>query len=160
MSLPSKRAVREALLAHLLKELERARASAETTRSGAVHEESRAENDKDTRGLEQSYLARGQAKRVAELESALTRIKTLSLPSAARTVVEGSLTRVLVDEQERLLFVAPAGGGETVEVDGSAVTVITLASPVGRALARKEVDDEIELRVAGRARLYTVLDIA
>ncbi|HWZ89090.1 MAG TPA: hypothetical protein VNW92_09580, partial [Polyangiaceae bacterium] len=31
---------------------------------GATHEENRPENDKDTRALEQSYLARGQAQRV------------------------------------------------------------------------------------------------
>ena len=35
---------------------------------GATHEENRPENDKDTRALEQSYLARGQAQRVVELQ--------------------------------------------------------------------------------------------
>jgi hypothetical protein len=38
--------------------LERAHADA---RAGATHEEAKPENDKDTRALEQSYLARGQA---------------------------------------------------------------------------------------------------
>ena len=39
--------------------------------ASATHEESRPENDKDTRAIEESYLARGQAKRAAEAEAAL-----------------------------------------------------------------------------------------
>src|SRR6187431_2441771 len=46
---------------------------------GATHEENRPENDKDTRALEQSYLARGQAQRVAELQDALNLLKALEL---------------------------------------------------------------------------------
>ena len=61
--LPDKMRVR----AHLIAALERALAamthSAEQTRSGVVHEDSRAEGDKDMRSTEQSYIARGQAMR-------------------------------------------------------------------------------------------------
>jgi len=39
-----------------------------TVVEGATHEENKPENDKDTRALEQSYLARGQAQRVVELQ--------------------------------------------------------------------------------------------
>ena len=40
--------------------------------AGAVHEEKRAEHAKDTRATEQSYLARGLAERVAELEAVIS----------------------------------------------------------------------------------------
>ena len=53
---------------------------------GATHEENRPENDKDTRALEQSYLARGQAQRVVELQHALERNRAES--DAAMTVWE------------------------------------------------------------------------
>lgn len=49
-----------AALERTLELLERAHADAA---EGATHEEAKPEDDKDTRALEQSYLARGQAQR-------------------------------------------------------------------------------------------------
>ena len=61
---PALKAELLALLGAHLETLERAhRAACE----GATHEEAKPENDKDTRALEQSYLARGQAARIDEL---------------------------------------------------------------------------------------------
>src|SRR5690606_17653583 len=67
MALPDKQAVRDALRAALAKALEAMAEAARQTREGAVHEESRAEGDKDMRSTEQSYLARGQAMRAEAL---------------------------------------------------------------------------------------------
>ena len=77
-TLPDKQVVIAALRAELEGRIERAAARAEQTRADATHEEARAENDKDTRGLEQSYLARGQAQRAEELAEALHRVRLLS----------------------------------------------------------------------------------
>ena len=137
-------------------EADKARASATATREGATHEESRAENDKDTRGLEASYLARGQAKRVEQLEEAIVRVRVMELPDYGELPIGlGALVEVLIDDDdERTFFLASAGGGEKLEVEGQAIHVLTPASPVGRALVGKRVDDELELTVAGRVRLY------
>ena len=45
---------------------------ARETARGATHEEAKPEDDKDTRALEQTYLARGQAERVAAAEHELS----------------------------------------------------------------------------------------
>lgn len=62
--------------------------AATIARAEATHEQSKAENKYDTRGLEASYLARGQSKQAAEIEVSIHQIaamepKTLSseLPS-------------------------------------------------------------------------------
>jgi len=155
-----KAAIRGALLDRLRTEAAKARASANETRKGATHEESRAENDKDTRGLEASYLARGQAMRVEELEEAIVRVRVMELPTyAERPVGMGALVEALVDDEERTFFLAPVGGGEKLSVAGRAIHVLTPASPVGRALVGKRVDDELELRIAGRLRLYELTDV-
>src|SRR5690554_8181441 len=78
-----KASVKARLLRDLTARLERMIASANETRRGAVHEESRPENDKDTRGLEASYLARGQAQRVADLEDERRRIEAFKPRSFA-----------------------------------------------------------------------------
>src|SRR4051812_27465742 len=66
-----KRELKAALLVALEAELAAARSAHAAAVEGATHAEARPENDKDTRGLEQSYLARGHAQRVAELEAAI-----------------------------------------------------------------------------------------
>jgi transcription elongation GreA/GreB family factor len=155
-----KAAIRDALVERLRAECDKARASADETRKGATHEESRAENDKDTRGLEASYLARGQAKRVEELEEAITRVRVMELPDYTdRPVGLGALVEALVDGDERTFFLAPAGGGEKLEVDRCTIHVLTPASPVGRALIGKRADDELELRIARQVRFYELTDV-
>src|SRR3954463_16179807 len=65
---------------------------------GATHEENKPENDKDTRALEQSYLARGQAQRVVELQGELNQLKAMELRSfsAETAIALGAL--VVVDD--------------------------------------------------------------
>ncbi len=75
-----------------------ARAAHAAATEGAISDEARPENDKDTRGLEQSYLARGHAQRVAELEAAVTVAEKMST-KRMRKVAVGAL--VVVEEDDR-----------------------------------------------------------
>ena len=137
-----KDALKTALLALLEGQLATARAAHAAAAEGAFHEEAKPENDKDTRGLEQSYLARGQAARVAELEHAIVTVTALTTATSTRVAL-GALVTIDEDGNERTLYIAPAGGGLSL-ADG-AVTVITPASPIGRALLGKVVDDDAEV---------------
>src|SRR3954465_14895853 len=75
---------------------------------GATHEENRPENDKDTRALEQSYLARGQAQRVVELQDALNLLKALELRAfeAASPIALGALVALDDDGALEYYFIA------------------------------------------------------
>jgi transcription elongation GreA/GreB family factor len=146
----------KAELLHLLTDaLETAREAHAAAIEGAVHAEARAENAKDTRGLEQSYLARGQAERVAELEKEVADVGALRL-EPSDVIAMGS--RVFADEggKHLVFFVAPAGGGNLLR---GAVQVVTLASPLGRALLGRRVDDEVELQLPGRLRYLVITGI-
>src|SRR5262245_4323459 len=68
----SKADLKRELVAQLEEQLVSARAAHAAATEGAISDEARPENDKDTRGLEQSYLARGHAQRVADLETAVS----------------------------------------------------------------------------------------
>ena len=126
---------------------------------GATHTEARAENPKDTRGLEQSYLARGQAQRVAELEAGLAAVTALVLRDFASgdPVAVGALVTVDDDGEPKRLFIAPHGGGSVL---AGGVQVVTPSSPLGRALLGKRVDDEAELRLPGGQRTLVVVAVA
>lgn len=153
--------VMEAVQASLAAQIEAMRASAEASRRAATHEEARAENDKDTRGLEQSYLARGQAMRVEELEEAATRLRFLSLRAfgADDAIDLGALVTLAVDDEEALYFVVPAAGGTKVALDGREVLLVTPAAPLGRALLERRAGDDFALRLGGREREYEILEV-
>jgi transcription elongation GreA/GreB family factor len=156
----SKAHLKAELLAHLSAALDAARAAHAAAVEGATHSEARAENDKDTRGLEQSYLARGQAQRVAELEGALIEVETMALRAFGPDdpVALGALVTVEEDGAPERYFVAPHGGGAV--LDGGAVHVVTPRSPVGVALLGRRVDDDVELRLPGRRRELMVVAIS
>src|SRR6186713_1866144 len=87
--------VLDALKQELAAQLELAHAAQQHAQAGATHEESKPENDKDTRAIEASYLARGQARRVLELEEAVVKVSALvprtfhaELPVALGAVVQ------------------------------------------------------------------------
>lgn len=157
-----KRAVLAAAISKLEEEHRFLVAQAEATREAATHEEAKPENDKDTRGLEQSYLARGQAQRVEDSGEAITRLRFMELPSFGPDdgVAVGALVEIEIDEElVQHWLVVPVAGGLVVEVDGVEARLITPASPVGRALVGKLEGDDFEVRVKNRARSYVVLSV-
>ena len=115
---------------------------------GATHEENKPENDKDTRALEQSYLARGQAQRVVELQGELNQLKALEVRefTADMAIALGALVAVDDGKDTVHYFIAPAGGGLRVTSGRVEVRVVTPQSPIARALLGKREGDDLELR--------------
>ena len=143
--------LKAALVAHVTAALAQARAAHQSAIEGAVHEEAKAENDKDTRGLEQSYLARGQAQRVAELETGLLQTQSMTIEPAAL----GKIGAIVVSDEDEHFFIAPAGGGTQIE----GYQVVTPTSPLGRALLGKRAGDDVELKLPKQQRTFVVRSI-
>lgn len=154
-----KPALIRALCAHLQAEIGRAIESAARTREGATHEEARPENDKDTRALEASYLARGQAQRVVDLQIALKQVTFMELrdfgPDDAIDL--SALVQLEAEDETRWYFIAPAGGGTKLQLGATHIDVLTPQAPLGRALVGRYVGDEVTLAgTAGRKREWTI----
>ena len=151
----SKAALRTELVAVLEAALATARAAHAAAIEGATHAEAKAENDKDTRGLEQSYLARGVAQRVVDLENGLADVTRLELRTFKPTdpVAMSALVTADEDGEEQRFFIAPAGGGSVL---AGGVQVVTTSSPLGRSLLGKRVDDEVELKLPGKTRTLMI----
>jgi hypothetical protein len=149
--LPSKDAVRQALSAALREAMATMAHSAKDAAEGATHEENRAEGDKDMRSTEDSYIARGKAIRTAELAEDLARTEQLPLRrfSEGDPIGVGALVRVFVEERPRVFFLSSHGGGYELSVGRCVVTVVTPASPVGRALLGRRHGDSFELPIKG-----------
>ena len=73
----NKRAIIKKIIVRLKEELQVYFRAAQFSRAEATHESSKAESKYDTRGLEASYLARGQSRQAAEIEAAIAEFEKL-----------------------------------------------------------------------------------
>jgi transcription elongation GreA/GreB family factor len=161
-ALPPKHALKEELVAMLASDLAARERAHRATREAATHEEAKPENDKDTRALEQSYLARGEALRVEEMRQGLEDVRAMAA-RAFRESERVALSALVSAEGEgagdvSVFFLVPYGGGS--KLAGGAVQVVTPKSPLGRALLGKVVGDDCELVVAGKTRTLSIVAVA
>ena len=125
----------------------------------ATNDENVAENKYDTLALEASYLAHGQAQRVAECEADIAAFKKLStLDNAAKSKVTlGCLVELLDDhDNHKYVFLAPSGGGLKLLFEQKEVVIVTPGSPLGGALIHRELDDEINIQIGEQVINYEI----
>jgi hypothetical protein len=153
-----KTGVLKALRERLERDLAVATDAQRQTQSGATHEEAKPENDKDTRALEASYLARGQAQRVLELTQALANASALVLREFGPETPIAASALVALDDGSTTAhyFLSPVGGGMSLEVGGVVVRVLTPASPLGRALIGQIEGADIEVQTPQGLRQYSI----
>ncbi|GAC1535584.1 MAG: hypothetical protein NVS3B10_28650 [Polyangiales bacterium] len=149
MTIPSKRALRDELASRLAADLDALERAQAVTREGATHEEAKPENDKDTRALEQSYLARGQAKRIEELRAGVAEVAGMPVRvfGAEQPAALGAVVTAEEDGRAIVFFLAPYGGGS--RLAEGAVQVVTPTSPLGRALLGARAGADCAVVLAG-----------
>lgn len=140
-----KTALREVILQKLREELALQIKAAELAREEAISEESRARSKYDTHSQEAAYLAQGQAKIAAEIESSLEHYATLPLPdfSATDAVALGALLQLESAGRRTWYLLGPRAGGLEVSWDGRDILVLTPQSPLGRELLGKRIADVV-----------------
>ena len=135
---------------------------ARETARGATHEEAKPEDDKDTRALEQTYLARGQAERVVAAEHELQVFRSMKRRTweLGEPIASGALVTLTDEsESERSFLLLPLGAGLKLELAGVSVQVITPTSPLGEALLGQEEDDSVEVFIGGARRDWDVVAV-
>lgn len=151
-----------AFIEHLEKDLAMMKEAALNTYEAATHEESKPENEYDTRGLEASYLAGAQAKRAGEIDQALSQFRTLVFrdfgPKDA--VSATALVEIELDGKRSVLLMMPKGGGFNLQFDGENIQIVTPASSLGETLLGMRAGDVSEFEVGPKVRECEVLSIA
>ena len=128
------------LLDHIRDQLEqqlnRLAQAARDAHAAATDPDAKAESKYDTRSLEASYLASGQARQVEEMTEALRLLKSFEPPDfeASDTVEPGALVEILADDETQHFLLAPASGGLDVVLDGREVTLLTPSSRLYQSL--------------------------
>ena len=141
-------------------QLNSAKQAAKAAHDAATHEESVAETQYDTLGLEAAYLAQGQAERVNDCYKSIKQFETIFKKPTHNKVIISSLV-CLEDENalQKWFYLGPAAGGLTVEVKGLTLQVVTPEAPLGKQLLGKQLDDEIRLTIAGKNHEYEVVQV-
>lgn len=160
-----KQAILEKIIACLVNELDCYAKSARAAHAAATHEESKAEDKYDTRGLEASYLAHGQSRHTAELERAKGAFEALAVSAfaPAAPIDLGALVELetgLEGSGERsLYFIGPLAGGTEITHGKKTILVITPESPMGKQLMGKRQGDCLRIEIGGTGNDYRVVSV-
>ncbi len=142
----------EKIRAELRANLARLANAASEAHAAATDPGSKAEGKYDTRSLEASYLATGQAKQVEELADSVRKFESLVLPDfkTDEPIDAGALVEVKLNGETSRFLLVPAAGGMEIDDNGHEITLLTPASPLYRKLSGMragEMLDEPELTV-------------
>lgn len=131
------------------------------TLEAATHEESKPENEYDTRGLEASYLAGAQSKRVAEIEEAYLICKNVQVRNFGPQDPIGptAFLELDCDGKKSFVFLMPKVGGMTVKLEGKVIQVVSGHSPLGEALSGLKVGGVAVVEKGDIVREYEILAI-
>ena len=153
-----KRALINSVLAQLASEMELLFKAARAAHAEATHEQSKAEDKYDTRGLEASYLARGQSRQAAEIEQSIAEFEALPIRDfgPADLVDIGAIVELHGKREKCFYFLGPRAGGTEVTCSGQEILVITPQSPLGQQLLGKKKGDRLKLQIAGETEDYRV----
>lgn len=136
--------------------------AARAAHAEATHEQSKAENKYDTRGLEASYLARGQSKQAAEIAQAIEQFSKLPARDfqTSEAIDLGAFVELKGKDDERsFYFIAPRAGGTEVMHEKKEVLVITPQSPLGQQLVGRKQGDRLLLAIGAIRDDYKIVEV-
>ena len=156
----NKRTLIDKITISLQSELKTYMRAAKSSHEEATAEENRSENKHDTRGLEASYLAAGQANKVSELEAAIGAYKSLTIEAHDNASIEvGSLVELDHAGEKMFYFIGPSAGGTEVIEGGHEVLVITPQSPLGSQLQGRRPGEHLNLALNGGSQEIKITNV-
>lgn len=124
----------------------------------ATNEESRAESQWDTQGLEASYLAAGQAGQAKQWADSVQELQSEreEILKSKYSVGLGALFSCDFGDGPEWYFFAGVAGGHVVPTEQGDVTVITSRSPLAGRLSRLAAGDSFVLANGNAGKVLSV----
>ncbi len=150
------------LIAQLESDLMMTKEAAQATYEAATNEESKPENEYDTRAVEASYLAGAQAQRASEIDRALSLFRNIELRNFTNQepIAATALINLSLKDKKSSIFLLPLGGGTVVKFEGQTIKVVTPISNLGEALLGLRTGDVAEVKVGAQTLEYEILGIS
>lgn len=157
---------KQELIRHFIDQLQEdlatMKAAAKAAHEAATHEESKPENEYDTRGLEAAYLAGAQAERAGQIEEVLHLFRTLEFKDfgpSDRIQSTALVELKMASSKKTTVLLMPKGGGVQIRHEGRAIQIVTPASSLGEALLGLKAGDVVEFEVGDDLREGEVLAV-
>ncbi len=122
-----------------------------------------AEKREDARAaIEHGSMARAQDRRRREAEAALEQIVGFRAPKFTdkAAIAVGAVVEIEDEESHegRTFFLAPVGAGATLSGPGGdgLISVVTPASPIGKAVMGRRLGDVVEVTIEGTDRAWAI----
>lgn len=148
------------IIQQITEALSHALAAAEEAHKGATHDQSKAETQYDTLGLEHAYLAEGQAKRIEELQDQISQFHHMKVKNYSEDdpIYLGAVVELLNSQTQQPLcvFLAPCAGGNHVQLDARTIQVISPMSPLTQGLLGLYVEDTCKLASGLRYEIIAI----
>ncbi len=143
---PMKDRLLDAIRAELRARFDRLTRAAKDAHAAATDPGSKAESKYDTRSLEASYLAAGQARQLEDLARDLGLFDAVTLPDFAidDPVDAGALVEAELHGESTWFLLAPAAGGLEIVHDGLEITLLTPESALYQKLLGLRVGDQLD----------------
>lgn len=157
-----KKIIIDQLISKVTDELKKINQAYVTTKNLVKTGDLKSDGKHDTRAIEVNYLADGQRKRIGELEQELELLADIPVKSSTKPteISIGSLVDIELNGNTRKYFIAPTAGGTMLAIDGEAILVISVFSPIGSEALSLKAGDSFEVEINSQTREYHVKAIA
>lgn len=135
-----------AIRAELRARFDRLTRAAKDAHAAATDPGSKAESKYDTRSLEASYLAAGQARQLEDLARDVSLFDTVALPAFAMDdpIDAGALVEADLHGESTWFLLAPAAGGLEIRHEGMEITLLTPESALYGKLLGLRTGDRLD----------------
>jgi hypothetical protein len=142
-----KTALLEQIRADLRLRLERLSKAAMEAHAAATDPGSKAEGKYDTRSLEASYLAAGQARQVDELAEGVRIFESITLPDFGMEdpIDAGAMVEADLAGETAVYLLVPTAGGLVILHEGREITLLTPSSMLYQQLLGLSVGDSLDV---------------
>jgi len=156
-----KKKILDQLISKANEDLTKARKTYAVTQTMVQQGDLKSDGKYDTRATEANYLADGQRQRINDLEHELILLEEIPTKklSATDDVSIGALVEIEYNNQVRSYYISPTAGGTLLDVDGQAILVISVFSPIGREALNLKIDDSFEVEINNSQREYFIRNI-
>lgn len=136
----------DAIRAELRARFDRLTRAAKDAHAAATDPGSKAESKYDTRSLEASYLAAGQARQLEDLARDVSLFDAVTLPDFAidDPIDAGALVEADLHGESTWFLLAPAAGGLEITHEGLEITLLTPESALYQKLLGLRTGDQLD----------------
>ena len=158
----NKQELLQSVIETLTRSMESAKQSLDTAKQAAREAPGAMQSHSDTTKWQMSRRVEAIQGSITETQQALNALK--SFMRSPPTVTKGSGYATIevenLDDGSRVkYFLLPAGGGNTYEIDGEEITILTVRAPMARVLIGTVAGDEVEVKIQGTTKRFVVVSV-